>query len=137
MKHLFILLVVLLLGGGVKAQEIKYPLEDKVKKEEIPSPPFEKAIWAKGHWEYKNGKYEWKNGEYIEPKEGYYWTDGSWERNTKTGMWVYNQGYWQKDVDNLKVNSGGETIFNREDNIDNSKNDKPSISIFGGTNSQK
>lgn len=92
---LFIFLNLLILGN-LSAQEVKYPLEAKVENEIIPSPPGENYTWIKGHWEFQHGTYFWVDGDYVETHEGYIWKDGFWERNQKTGWWIFNEGYWQK-----------------------------------------
>lgn len=115
---------------GLNAQGIKNPLADKVQNEVIPESPGEEFTWVKGHWEFANGKYQWVDGQYIELMEGHQWQDGYWERNQKTGLWVFNEGYWQKSGGNIDFNNAQKSTMN----ISTQKTVDPTVS---GTNTQK
>ncbi|MCB0510458.1 MAG: hypothetical protein KDC82_06815 [Bacteroidetes bacterium] len=115
---------------GLNAQGIKTPLADKVQNEIIPEAPSENHTWVKGHWEFINGKYQWQDGQYIEVKEGHKWQDGYWERNQKTGLWVFNEGYWQKSGANIDFSNSQKNTMSISTNT--SKN--PTVS---GTNTEK
>ena len=92
-RVIFLSISLLFTAQFLGAQELKYPLADKETTELIPEPPGEDYTWVKAHWEYVNGKYEWMPGTYVENVEFHAWRDGYWERNQKTGWWVYNPGY--------------------------------------------
>lgn len=115
---------------GLNAQELKSPLADKVQNEVIPESPGEEFTWVKAHWEFKDGKYQWVDGQYIELIEGHKWQDGYWERNQKTGWWVFNEGYWQKSGGNIDFNNAQKNTMN----ISTQKTIDPTVS---GTNTEK
>lgn len=96
MKSLQLLLIALILFTVTYAQEVKHPLEAKVRNEVAPEHIVENHIWVKSHYKWEAGKYAWIDGYFLEAKEGYDWVDGDWERNVKTGWWKFNDGYWRK-----------------------------------------
>jgi hypothetical protein len=88
------------------AQQIKNPIPDKEIDVVVPPPPGENYSWVKPHWEYQKTQYVWIEGHYIETLENHKWMDGYWKRNTSTGWWVFNPGYWQKINDQMQVEGG-------------------------------
>ena len=109
-KLTFLTILLLFIVGNISAQEIKYPLEAKVQKEDVPTSPGEDFVWVKGHYEYAGGKYTWVDGKFTPKREGHKWMDGYWERNQKTGWWVFNEGYWQKENNDLEVRSDNKVV---------------------------
>lgn len=112
MKNIFTLIVLAFVSLSLSAQEVKHPLERivKEKNEIIPPAPSENLVWVKSNWKWENGRYVWHNGYYQEPLEGNTWVDGDWERNTKTGWWVFNEGYWRKKNNGIDFKSKSETV---------------------------
>jgi hypothetical protein len=110
MKSVQLLIIALLLFTFTNAQEIKFPLEAKVKKESAPELLVENHTWVKSHYKWDAGKYVWVDGYFLEEKEGFEWVDGSWERNVKTGWWKFNDGYWRKKGDGVEFKSKPELM---------------------------
>ncbi len=109
MKQLVLFIGILLFSfNTVIAQQIRTPLADKEKNVVAPPSPGENYTWVKPHWEYGNVKYEWVAGKYIETKKDHVWHDAYWERNQKTGWWVMNPGYWQRQDADLDFKGGTE-----------------------------
>lgn len=107
-KLITFLLLTFLLVQTVDAQKIRTPLPDKVQTEAIPPSPGENYTWVKPHWKFVNTKYVWTPGKYIETKANHIWRDAYWERNQKTGWWVMNPGYWQRQDADLELKGGTE-----------------------------
>lgn len=111
-------------SNSIVAQELRSPLEDKVKNEVIPIPPGEDWTWVKGHWKWDGGKYVWRKGIYTEKRTGSIWIDGEWERNQKTGWWKYNSGYWQKESRQSDVTNDRNTSQSDRASKEKRKNNK-------------
>ena len=58
------------------------------------SKPYHNALWAKGHWGWKDKNYTWVSGKWKQPRAGFIWIDGHWKK-TRHG-WVWVDGHWKK-----------------------------------------
>jgi hypothetical protein len=110
-RLLFLSLVTSVSLQVLNAQELKNPLANKESNVSIPASPGDDMAWVKPHWEFIDGDYAWISGAYIENLEFHTWKDGYWERNQKTGWWVFNAGYWQRADGNMQF-TGEESSTN-------------------------
>lgn len=106
---IFSIIMILGLSFGLQAQELRSPLDPKEATEIIPASPGEGWSWVKAHWVWDGARYKWKKGMYVETRTGYVWKDGEWERNSKSGWWKHNPGYWQKASEISSVKNDGNT----------------------------
>ncbi|HEU0036632.1 MAG TPA: hypothetical protein VFQ53_38730 [Kofleriaceae bacterium] len=50
-------------------------------------------VWARGHYEWRNGQYEWMPGHWERERASKHWVDARWE--LRGNVWVFIQGGWQ------------------------------------------
>jgi hypothetical protein len=50
-------------------------------------------VWAKGHYEWRNGGYEWINGHWERARANLTWHDARWEK--RGNVWIFVQGGWR------------------------------------------
>ena len=60
-----------------------------------PAPPFERAIWIPGFWQWSGVRYVWTTGRWSPRPAGYGWEDHRWERRDD-GRWVHRPGHWHR-----------------------------------------
>jgi len=50
-------------------------------------------IWARGHWEWKNGDYEWLPGHWERERASKRWVEARWEQ--RGDSWFFTDGHWE------------------------------------------
>src|ERR1700679_2502526 len=51
-----------------------------VRAEVVPPPPYARAVWDPGHWNWNGGDYVWVGGHYVDrPQPNMRWQPGRWE----------------------------------------------------------
>jgi hypothetical protein len=50
-------------------------------------------VWARGSWQWLNGRYEWVAGHWERQRANQRWFDATWE--LRGNVWVFTPGGWR------------------------------------------
>jgi len=59
-----------------------------------PVPPFDGAVWIRGHWQWRRGRWVWVPGHWQRPpRSDAIWVPGHWKKTPWGWKWI--PGHWR------------------------------------------
>jgi hypothetical protein len=116
-------------GAAAQAQSIIVNVAPPAPRHEVIPAPRVGQVWARGHYQWRNGQYAWVPGHWVTARAGYVYREPQWVQRAN-GSWVMVGNSWERRAYGDKDRDGIANRYDRDrdgDGIANRYDPRPTV----------